>query len=209
MSPGPPRNVILFVDDFEDALQAFRGFVRYDFHPVTFSAASQATAGIDELRAMPDGAMIDVFLRDGTGFDVARHLRQRFGTRLPILMVTGKHCHGWIENEANELGVTIADKADLIQQKRFLVGIATSSINAPRLRDCVLMVCMEKAFPPRDARILSALVTGSTRATLAGDLGISEDTLKSRLALIMGKLEVPNTEAIAAAILQRANAMAT
>ena len=80
---------ILIVDDYVDALEAWRLFLRaagFEVH----TAADGVTALAEAVQRHPDLIVMDLELPKMSGLDVAKALRQREDTRdIPLIVATG------------------------------------------------------------------------------------------------------------------------
>jgi CheY-like chemotaxis protein len=95
---------ILIVDDYVDALEAWRLFLRAAGFEVR-TAADGVTALEDALQNPPDLIVMDLELPRMSGLDVARALRQREETRnIPLIVATG-YSHAQALAESKDVGV--------------------------------------------------------------------------------------------------------
>ena len=67
----------------------------------------------------------------------------------------------------------------------------------------VVAFTIEKQLTPPEARIVARLARGSTRSTLAVDIGLSKDTVKSQVRNLCAKFDVGSTDELIAALLKR------
>jgi CheY-like chemotaxis protein len=100
---GRPAS-ILIVDDYIDALEAWRLFLRaagFEVH-----TAADGLAALDEaVKQKPDLIVMDLELPKMSGLDVARALRQRDDTRdIPLIVATG-YSHAQSLTQAPDIGV--------------------------------------------------------------------------------------------------------
>jgi len=80
---------ILIVDDYVDALEAWRLFLRAAGFQV-HTAADGAAALAEAVKHHPDLIVMDLELPKMSGLDVAKALRQREDTRdIPLIVATG------------------------------------------------------------------------------------------------------------------------
>ena len=80
---------ILIVDDYVDALEAWRLFLRAAGFEV-YTAADGVTALAEAVERRPDLIVMDLELPRMSGLDVAKALRQREDTRnIPLIVATG------------------------------------------------------------------------------------------------------------------------
>src|SRR5688500_6412279 len=95
---------ILVVDDYVDALEAWRLFLSAAGFEVR-TAADGVLALEDALQHPPDLIVMDLELPRMSGLDVARALRQREETRhIPLIVATG-YSHAQALAESKDVGV--------------------------------------------------------------------------------------------------------
>lgn len=86
--------------------------------------ADAANAAIAEIRALrPDVVVVDIRLREGTGFDVLIALRDSFGARAPIYIMLTNYVGEAYRNAAKALGVDyFFDKSRQISEMLRVLG---------------------------------------------------------------------------------------
>jgi CheY-like chemotaxis protein len=95
---------ILIVDDYVDALEAWRLFLRAAGFQV-HTAADGESALAEAVKHRPDLIVMDLELPKMSGLDVAKALRQRDDTRdIPLIVATG---YSHAQTLANEKDVTV------------------------------------------------------------------------------------------------------
>ncbi len=103
-SPNAPTNVLIADDDFSTRLLLTETVTGAGFN-ATEADSVQAALGVLDV-GLPDIAVLDVRMQDGTGYDVCRKIRSLpGGGDIPILMVTGLDDLESIES-AYEAGAT-------------------------------------------------------------------------------------------------------
>jgi signal transduction histidine kinase/ActR/RegA family two-component response regulator len=85
-----PRNSlrILLVEDSEDGRRAMEELLALDQHEIHSAASGTAALSLMK-RFEPEVALVDIGLPDMTGYDVVRALRERFGSGLLIISMSG------------------------------------------------------------------------------------------------------------------------
>lgn len=100
---GTPAR-ILIVDDYIDALEAWRLFLRaagFEVH----TAADGVSALAEAVEHLPDLIVMDLELPKMSGLDVARALRARDDTRdIPLIVATG-YSHAQALAQSQDLGI--------------------------------------------------------------------------------------------------------
>jgi CheY-like chemotaxis protein len=95
---------ILIVDDYIDALEAWRLFLRAAGFEVE-TAADGVSALTQAVQHRPDLIVMDLELPKMSGLDVAKALRQRDDTRhIPLIVATG-YSHAQSLTQAPDIGV--------------------------------------------------------------------------------------------------------
>jgi CheY-like chemotaxis protein len=125
---------ILIVDDYVDALEAWRLFLRaagFEVH----TAADGVSALAEAVEHRPDLIVMDLELPKMSGLDVAKALRQRDDTRdIPLIVATG---YSHAQTLANAQDVTIdavivkpCDPDQLVSEIRRLLDLSRRNCDA-------------------------------------------------------------------------------
>ena len=104
---------ILIVDDYVDALEAWRLFLRaagFEVH----TAADGVTALAEAVQRHPDLIVMDLELPKMSGLDVAKALRQREDTRdIPLIVATGySHAQALAQSQDVRVDAVIVKPCD-------------------------------------------------------------------------------------------------
>lgn len=101
MSTRPP--VVLLIDDHQDTLAMYAiGLLAMGFHPLTADGVQDGFACA--CGSHPDAIVADVMLRDGSGLDLARRLRDDARTRhTPVIVLTGYSLES-VQQQARDAG---------------------------------------------------------------------------------------------------------
>ena len=127
---------ILIVDDYVDALEAWRLFLRaagFEVH----TAADGVAALAEAVEHRPDLIVMDLELPKMSGLDVAKALRQREDTRdIPLIVATG---YSHAQTLANAQDVTVdavivkpCDPDQLVAEIRRLLDLSSRNGDAKR-----------------------------------------------------------------------------
>jgi DNA-binding NarL/FixJ family response regulator len=189
------RRPILIVD----ADAHFRVFVATTLSRAGY-AAREASSGEDALSSvlpeLPSLILLDVCLPDISGFEVCRELRDRFGTELPIVFVSGVRTEPLDRSVGLLVGgddylVKPVDPNELLARVRRLLARSRreqETVSAPR----------EVGLTKREMEVLQRLAEGLRHAEIAAELVISPKTVASHIQHILAKLGVHSrAEAIA------------
>ena len=190
MRPQPP---ILLVDDdaaSRELLCAILDGVGY----TTVQAATGEVALTLAAEHEPTAAILDVRLPGISGYEVCRQLRERFGEKLPIDVVSGERA----ESEDRVAGLMIG--ADDFLVKPFSPDELVARIQrllvrtAPAHEDADDWV----ELTPREWEVLNLLAEGLSQNAIANELYISPKTVATHIQRILGKLGVHSRAAAVA-----------
>jgi DNA-binding NarL/FixJ family response regulator len=191
---------VLVVDDDE----RFRDFVRATIERAGFTAidavdADQALAAAD--LAAPELVLLDVRLPRVSGYELFHELRERLGSEVPIIFVSGDRTDSYDRVAGLMLGaddylVKPFDPDELIARlRRSLRQRSNGTTPAPVSPDD-----STAGLTPREREVLSLLAGGRTSRQIARELVISPRTVGTHVQHILTKLGVENrTQAAAVA----------
>jgi DNA-binding NarL/FixJ family response regulator len=177
---------LLVVDDEEVMRDAIARFYGASY---TVETAISVETALDLIRTRTDfaGAILDLGLGDGSGFDVLSELRKR-GARYPVLVLTGH----FVEKNAAEsllLGAEFLPKPP---------GSAHLDAFALRMRRYYLMTNEGRAefirrwgteyqLTPRQVQTLELAIADASREEIAKSLGVGTETVKTHVKKILKK----------------------
>jgi FixJ family two-component response regulator len=220
---GGASNTIIIVDDNPRVLVSITKLVsRGGFVAAAFGRLAAALQELNSASAPPAAGIIDIFLERGRqGFELCELLRERFGTAIPIVMITGydpgrlpppywsaSACEETTDECSHFLGehVPVYEKPiDRASLNTFLVraAIVGRLHRSPAvLREGVAAYALQRRLTPQEARVLAYLAGGSMRSSLPSDLGLSKDTVKSQIRNLLEKCKVNGTGELIAALLK-------
>jgi DNA-binding NarL/FixJ family response regulator len=193
---------ILVVDD--DA--AFRTLVRTllerEFFKVEEAAnADEALAAIE--RTPPHLVLLDVVLPQTSGYELYRELRERCGSALPIIFVSGERTDAYDRSVGLLLGaddylVKPFDPGELITRVRRSLGRSRDEAWTSGMQP--LAGAEVDSLTTREREVLSLLAAGWTSQQIAHELRITGRTLGTHVQHILSKLGVhTRTQAVAVA----------
>lgn len=218
---GDVSKTIILVDDDQRVLAGLERVIsRAGFVAAGFSKLEAALEMVRALSAEPAAAIIDVYLERGRlGLELTEALRTRFGTSIPIAMITGytaelSHPY-WcppMSDLAAEGGPHLDDERIPVYQKPVSTArLSTFLVRAaaiirlrqapPGNRERIVAYAIQHGLTPQEARLLTHLACGSTRSSLPDDRGLSKDTVKSQVRNMLAKCEVGSTDELMAALL--------
>jgi FixJ family two-component response regulator len=186
--PETDGRVIVIDDDLavREALESLLESVGLQvslFGSVTEFMAAPPTNG-------PACMVLDVRLPGQGGLEFQRSLSAA-GVRMPIIFITG---HGDIPMSVQAMkGGALEfmtkpfrdqDLLDAIQS-----GLARNRVQRERERQVDQLRVRHHALSPREREIMALVVTGRLNKQIAGDVGLSEITIKVHRASLMRKME--------------------
>jgi DNA-binding NarL/FixJ family response regulator len=193
---------VLTVDDhqvFADALQV-RLSVERDLNPVTV-AYSVAEASSRLSRTPVDVAILDYTLGDGTGTDLAEHLRQLSPTTRVIILTAAQSIEAVVDGLVAGVRAWLPKTVDTAHLVNVIRGVHVGEIwVAPALLGEVMPALLARATTPapdllaaltqREREVLDCMVAGLSRAEIATQLGVSGNTVRTHTQNLIGKLGV-------------------
>ncbi|MFG1870525.1 response regulator transcription factor [Micromonospora arborensis] len=170
---------------------------------VVAEAGTAAEALRAALETRPDVALLDIEMPDGSGLDVAAHLRQRLPhCRTLILTTFGRPGYLRRAMEAGAAGFLVKDGP--VEQ---LAAAVRRVLAGERVLDPALAAAALSAGPnpltDRERDVLVTAADGATVADIATRLHLSESTVRNYLSAAIGKTGTRNR--IEAAHRARAN----
>lgn len=190
-APAPsdePAPTILVVDDDEQIRAAISGLVRSAGYRVAlYSDATELLAD-----TLPEGVrclVADIRLPSISGLDLQRELAKR-GERLPILFITG---HGDIPMSVRAMKAGAVDfLAKPFRDQDILNAIASALAEDIRLKEQEdELVSLRERFASltdRERQVLRLVSSGLLNKQVAGELGLSEITVKLHRGKAMRKM---------------------
>lgn len=211
---------VLIVDDNPKVLASLGRMAQgRGFAVAMCSGMADALKHLDAMKWQPPvAAIVDVYLERGhMGFELCGRLREHFRDAVPTVMVTaytGELSYPYVAQEAgfDDDAQWTADIVPVLAKPirgavltRFL---ARAAANAPlrrahpAVRRAVAAYALANSLSPQEARIVAQLAAGSTRSSLASDLGLSTETVKSQIRNVLKKCAVTATDELIASVLR-------
>lgn len=195
---------VLVVDDHPVVRHGLVAILRYETGiDVVGEAADGAAALAQILASAPDVVLLDLRLPTLSGVDVMLQARAS-GSVSRFLVLTTYDTDAYIAPAlaAGARGYLLKDAMpdELARAIRSLLrsGAALTPAVAARLLDR-----SDDGLSERELDVLTLLVSGATNKSIAAELGISENTIKTHLSHIFDKLAVQSRAEAVAAALQR------
>ncbi len=181
--------LVLVVDDDESIREALSDLLRSVGLEVMAFAATQALLDA-KLPDRPTCLVLDVRLPGPSGLDLQSHLAKS-GNSLPIVFMTG---HGDIPMtvQAMKAGATDFLTKPFRDQDMLDAVIAALERDRARRREeesLQDLQALEASLTPREREVMAGVVKGLMNKQIAGDLGISEITVKLHRGSVMRKMQ--------------------
>lgn len=199
---------MLLVDDHALFRQ---GLVRLLDEQPDFVVLGEANNGQEGIqlcqRYRPDVVLMDVHMPGGGGIEAVRALKKQPDIRILMLTISDKDDDllGALAAGADGYLLKTAEPDQLCQAIRQVV--AGQGALAPEVTARVIQAAAAQgqwqaaSLSQRENEVLAELAQGSTTAEIAAALFISENTVKTHVSRLLGKLEAANrAEAVARAI---------
>jgi FixJ family two-component response regulator len=188
--PSPPseRAIVHVVDDDASMRGALEGlFDSVGLATQTYAAAGEflAAPAVDK----PGCIVIDIRLPDMNGLDFQAQLTQ-MGVRLPVVMMTG---HGDIPMSVRAMKRGAVDFLAKPFRDQDMLDAVMTAIERDRQRRAVDsdVSRLQQHFAtlsPREQQVMLLVTSGKMNKQVAGDLGISEITVKIHRGAAMRKM---------------------
>jgi NarL family two-component system response regulator LiaR len=144
----------------------------------------------------PDAVVLDVGIPGLTSFVLCRLLRERFGERLPIILVSGERVEAFDRTAGLLLGaddyvVKPFDEGEVLARvQRFISRSREESTSASDSFGAVNE--RQNELTRREREVLALLVEGLNQSEIAHELVISPNTVATHIQRILIKLGVHN-----------------
>jgi FixJ family two-component response regulator len=137
----------------------------------------------------PGCLVVDIRLPDTNGLDFQVELAQT-GVRLPLVMMTG---HGDIQMSVRAMKHGAVDFLPKPFKDQDMLDAVLAAIERDRQRRAAESVGFDMrerfaTLPPREQQVMLLVATGKMNKQVAGDLGISEITVKIHRGAVMRKM---------------------
>jgi DNA-binding NarL/FixJ family response regulator len=200
-APDPPR--VLIADDQTLVRSGFRMILSSAGIPVVAEAADGAQAVTEALRHRPDVLLMDIRMPDMDGLQATRQILATpatAGCRIIMLTTFDLDQYVYAALTAGASGFLLKDVTpeQLVNSVRTVQ--AGDALLAPSITRRLVERFAPRATPavhadlseltPRELEVLRLLARGLSNAELAGELSVSEATVKTHVARILAKLRL-------------------
>jgi DNA-binding NarL/FixJ family response regulator len=206
---------IMLVDDHEVVREGLRALLtRRDGFQVIAQAGTVAEAIAEAARAQPDVIVMDVRLPDGSGIEACREIREaRPETKVIILTSYANDdavfssilagASGYVLKQTR--GTAVADAIAAVARGESLLDPGVTQKVMERMRSANA----RKEADPLDAlneqehKIIQLIAEGKTNKEIAGEVFLSDKTVKNYVSSILTKLNLRRRSEAAAFIARR------
>lgn len=199
---------LVVVDDHPVVRHGLVAMLRYERDMQVVGEAENGVEAVNHiLELVPDVVLLDLNLPKMSGIEVMRQVRAQ-QPRVRFLVLTTYDTDEYIGPalEAGAQGYLLKDATpdELTRAVRSLAagGAALEEGVAARVLESIAEPGGDE-LSARELEVLRLLVAGASNKAIAGQLNLSENTIKTHLSHIFGKLRVQNRAEAVAAALQR------
>ena len=180
---------VFVVDDDISVRESLELLIRSaGWHAETFASAHEFLA--QPTAVAPGCLLLDVSLPDVSGLDLQKRVASNHAS-LPIIFITG-HKDITTAVQAMKAGA-IEFLTKPLQQDALLDAIANAlDLSLARLSDDAELADLRSRYDsltPRELQVLALVVAGRLNKQVAGELGISEITVKAHRGKVMRKMK--------------------
>jgi len=195
--PAPLGPTVFIVDDDEAVRKAVSRLLRSAGIAVAaFASPGEFLAQYDP--ATPGCLLLDIAMPDFNGLQLQTTLSEK-GSILPIIFLTG---HGDVSQSVQAmkhgafdfLSKPVKDKDLLTAVRAAIERDAVARLEQAKLSEIRAGL---KTLTPREREVLEHVVSGKLNKQIAGDLGITEATVKMHRARVMAKMKVQSVAELA------------
>ena len=210
--PATDKLKILIVDDHDIVRKGLAMLVsRQEDLSVVAEAGTVAEAVEKARESHPDVVVMDIRLPDGSGIEACRDIRDENGD-IKVLMLTS------YSDEEAVMGSIMAGASGYllkeIRSQEIVDAIRKVGAGQSLLDPSVTAGVLERVRRGRDEdvlaqlteqeqRILELIADGQTNREIAGQINLSDKTVKNYVSNILGKLEVSRRSQAAALLAER------
>jgi FixJ family two-component response regulator len=190
MSTSEPEPIVFVVDDDESVREALASLVRSAGMRVEVFASAQAFLGRPPADA-PGCLVLDVRLQGDSGLDLQRRLTE-LNTQIPIVFITG---HGDVPTsvtamKAGAVEFLLKPLADVDVLEAIDRAIARHRVIRVVEAEMADLQARYGSLTAREREVMQWVVKGLLNKQVAGELGLSEITVKVHRAQVMRKMMV-------------------
>ncbi|MDE3096185.1 MAG: response regulator transcription factor [Chloroflexota bacterium] len=206
---------ILIVDDHDVVREGLRSLLsRREGFEIVGQAGSVAEAVAEARRSQPDVIVMDVRLPDGSGIEACRDIREA-RPETKVIMLTSyadedavfasilAGASGYVLKQTR--GGALADAISAVARGESLLDSAVTQKVLERVRSSNQRKSDDplNALTEQEHRILGLIAEGKTNKEIAGEVYLSDKTVKNYVSSILSKLNLRRRSEAAAFIARR------
>ena len=191
MSGDRARIRILAVDDHQLVREGIAGFLAVQPDMTLVAEAANGREAIQQFRThRPDVTLMDLQMPEMNGLDALIAIRAEFPDAKIIMFTTYEgDVHILRALKAGAQGYLLKNTlhTELLQTIR-TVHAGKRSLS-PEVSFQVAQHVSDETLTPAEVAVLRLIAAGNANKEIAGDLGVTEDTVKGRVKSILAKLD--------------------
>ena len=207
-----PKLKILIVDDHDIVRKGLAMLISRQEDLFVVAEAGTVAEAVEKAReSVPDVVVMDIRLPDGTGIEACRDIRDE-NADVKVLMLTS------YSDEEAVMGSIMAGASGYllkeIRSQEIVEAIRRVGAGHSLLDPTVTAGVLERArrgkeedvlaqLTDQEQKILELIAEGQTNSEIAGQINLSDKTIKNYVSNILGKLEVSRRSQAAAFLAER------
>jgi two-component system, NarL family, response regulator len=173
---------ILAVDDHQLVREGIAGFLAVQSDMTLVAQAANGREAIQQFRThRPDVTLMDLQMPEMNGLDALIAIRAEFHDAKIIMLTT-------YEGDAHILRAVKAGAQGYLLQTIRTVHAGKRSLS-PEASFQIAQHVSDETLTPAELAVLRLIAAGKANKEIAGDLGVTEDTVKGRVKSILSKLD--------------------
>jgi DNA-binding NarL/FixJ family response regulator len=190
VSAGHPQIRILVADDHPVVREGLRGLIAVQPDMVVVAEASNGREAIQQFRIhRPDVTVMDLQMPEMNGVDAVSAIRVEFpGARIIMLTTYVGDVQIFRALKAGAQGYLLKAVMHKELPDNIRTVYAGRKVMAPEAAAQVAEHSGEEALTPKELEVLRLIAAGNANKEIGAQLAISEESVKSRVKNILGKL---------------------
>lgn len=186
---SPPTPIVFVVDDDISVRESLELLLRWEgWQPETFASAGEFLARPQA--AVPSCLVLDISLPDLNGLELQKRLALE-RTDMPVVFITG---HGDVPTSVRAMKAGAVEFLMKPFKDNVLLDAVRESLDRSRLalareREMRALRNRHASLTRRERQVMALVVSGLLNKQVAGELGISEITVKAHRGRVMHKMQ--------------------
>ena len=187
---GDAQIRILVADDHPVVREGIRGYIAVQPDMVVVAEASNGREAIQQFRVhRPDVTVMDLQMPEMNGIDAVSAIRVEFpGAKIIMLTTYAGDAQILHALKAGAQGYVLKAVVHRELPDNIRAVYAGRRVMAPEAAAQIAEHSGEETLTPKELEVLRLIAAGNANKEIAAQLSISEETVKSRVANILGKL---------------------